>query len=462
MRSRRAYQTAAEEVAEAAYEARVPTVIVSPTGSGKTTIAMGIYLRFLRRGLTCMHMVHRDHLVAQTARQADEDGLQFGVLKAGHPERRADLQIASVHTLSRRKHWPAADVIGGDECHVRSIQAALQRPEYAGSLRLGFTATPEMQGGMTLHETFRLMHIAAQPSELLAQGFITNCRIWVPYDPDLSHVRILSGDYSEEDLEKVMATRAITGRVVEKWKQVANDKPTIVFTTQRAHSVQVRDEFRAAGVSAAIIDGEMGDEARAIILAQMATGRLKVLINVSIFCEGYDLPGLECVVLLRPTRSATAFLQMCGRGCRSAVGKSHYLLLDFAGNVLRHGPPHVDRPWTLEQARRDAMKRAGTAAQFKRCADCFHIWTGPSTCPQCGTSRLPKFVRYNDKEMVEVTDIAQDAGPALLTSAQQAKEAIDKYRRGLYAKYSKVPPSVRARKIAEKVADFAKTLKVGQ
>ncbi len=460
MRARRGYQTETEEVIDfAATGTRTPMVAVSPTGSGKTVIIMGAARRALARRQRVIIGVHRDHLVVQTANQALADGLSYGIIKSGYPEAPHEmLQIASIHTLSRRKNYPPADLVVGDECHIANIQAFLNNPAYAGSMRVGTTATPEMHGGETLHETFRHMHIAAKPSALLEAGHITNCRIWCPGEPDLSHVRMLRGDYSDDDLEKLLGTSTVTRGAVDTWMKLAMGKPTICFTVNRRHSEAVKKEFTERGISAAIIDGEMGDDARAIILAQMANGRIQVLINVSIFCEGYDLPSLECVLMLRPTKSLGSYLQMCGRGCRSSPGKANYLLLDFAGNVIRHRAPHIDRLWTLDAEHAKALRRENPAQAVKRCPDCFFIWSTGAQCPACGTKRLAKFVRYNDKEMVEVTDEANAAGPALLPSGQQAKEAIDNYRKSLFAKYRNMPPSKRFIVISQKVSEFAKTL----
>jgi DNA repair protein RadD len=161
------------------------------------------------------------------------------------------------------------------------------------------------------------------PRDLIQRGWLVDCRIYAPSKPDLSKVRIIAGDYDEKQLALAVDRPKLIADIVETWMKLAQDKRTIVFATNIDHSKHIVTEFCAAGVVAEHIDAYTPAEEREAILNRLALGTdADVISNVALLAEGFDLPALECMVLARPTKSKTRWLQMIGRILRPAPGKT--------------------------------------------------------------------------------------------------------------------------------------------
>lgn len=429
-------------------------LVACPTGGGKTVVAMAAARRLIDKGLRGAVLVHRDHLVDQALQHAHAWGIHASVIKAGRPyDPAAPLVIASVHTCRVRKTRPDVKWVIGDECHIASVHKPMQE-WYSGIPRIGLTATPQLYGDKTLAGFFQHLHILAKPSELLDAGHIVPARIFVPPLPDLAHVRLVGGDFSEEDLERVMGRTEVVGNVVEHWLKHARHLSTLCFAVNRAHARSLVTRFQDAGAATAVITGETPDTERASILAQVRERTVEVLVNVAVFIEGYDLPQLGCVSVARPTCSLALWLQMCGRGCRPSEGKHNFILLDHGGNTFRLRPPLEDRVWSLEKVAR--KKRAGDVARtaMRQCPNCWFVYAGHSaTCPACGDTRPSRWVVEKHGELVDVTDqITQPLrGPSQVT-----KDLADKFRRGCWAKIrnASMPAPKKAAWVASEMKKF--------
>jgi len=200
----------------------------------------------------------------------------------------------------------------------------------------------------------------------------------------------------------------LVGDVVAHWLQHASDRRTVVFATSIAHSVALAEEFQRCGVAAEHVDADTPQPARDATFERFRTGQTQVLTNALLASFGFDLPVLSCVVLARPTRSLQLFLQMVGRGLRSAQGKADCLVLDHSGCVRRHGFAHDERAWTLDGERalieRPKAERERGEAKVLTCPDCHAIFSGAQVCPECGHYFAPKgrTVTTLDGELVEV------------------------------------------------------------
>lgn len=388
----RPYQERAVSDALAAV-AQHPTILVAPTGSGKTVMGAEAVVR---NGARALWIAHRRELIDQAHVRLLKCGLDSGVILAGRPERpSAPVQVASIQTLARRSP-PPADIVVIDECHHATADSYRDLfATYADAQILGLTATPFRLDGIGLGDVgFKQIVVAASTAELCADGTLVEPTIFAPESPDLSSVHTVAGDFNQGEAADVMRGPKIVGRIVETWLARAQGRRTVLFAVNVEHSKSLRDRFHTAGVRVAHIDGTTHPAERAAILADLANHRIDVLCNCMILTEGWDLPALEVAIVARPTKSLQLHLQMLGRIMRAADGKAGALVLDHAGNYDRHGLPtralaySLDGTVTAEDIDTKKCPSCGLVMQLGEnpCPECGHVWG--STGPRPGVSEV--------------------------------------------------------------------------
>lgn len=389
----RPYQTSALEALRAAHRAgKRRLLLVAPTGSGKTTIAAHVIKTTVDRGYTAAFIAHRRELIDQASHRLANEGIRHRVVMANDYRSRieAPVSVCSIDTLrSRAKrdgfHLPPADVLITDEAH-RS-QAASYRwllGEYPDSTIIGLTATPIRLDGKGLGDIYDHMEVVAHPKDLIGEGFLVRPRLFAPYVPDLDRVRTARGDFHSKELAAEMDRPQLVANIVDTWRENTPGHRTVIFAVGIEHSQHIRDAFRAAGVAAEHIDGKTPNDLRAGALARLRSGETTVLCNVGILTEGWDLPALEVVLLARPTQSLALYLQMVGRVMRPWPDKRTAVVLDHAGNCLRHGPPAQYREWILRATPKRKREQIDPIS-MRTCPQCYACL--PSTlgkCPECG------------------------------------------------------------------------------
>lgn len=271
---------------------------------------------------------------------------------------------------------------------------------------LGFTATPFRTDGRGLGDVFTDLVEIATPSLLAELGILVPPRIFAPSAPDLVGVRTTAGDYNGKDLVLRVDTPKLIGSVAEHWGRIVRGRLAVAFAASIQHSRHLAQALCGVGARAVHVDADTDSDVRKTYLDLLARGEIDVITNVGLFTEGWDLPRLGAVIVARPTQSTGLWIQMCGRGARGHEGKTDYLLVDHAGNVLRHGFPDEDRIHSL-----DATPRREPAS-VKTCPRCFLVVPGATTsCPCCGMAfggglggapdRTPEVV---EGELIELRD----------------------------------------------------------
>ena len=314
----------------------------------------------------------------------------------------SDIDVSIAH-LSKRISKPAKTIVIQDEGHhvVENTAWGRVMDRYGpavGNVSLIVTASPQRLDGRGLgkgHGGYADTIIEAPPmSWLIENGFLSPYRIFTAqHQIDVSSVKTRMGDYAASDLQEVVDKPQITGDAITHWRKHANGLKTAIFCVSVEHSKHVAAEFNANGIPAAHIDGGTDDTERDKAIIDFANGKILVITNVNILSEGFDLASIaqqdvtiDCVVDLAPTQSLVNALQRWGRALRPAAGKTA-VLLDHAGNVMRHGLPDEDRSWTLEGVKRKKRKAEDEDEEdvkVKCCPDCFSIHEPQPVCPNCG------------------------------------------------------------------------------
>lgn len=416
-------------------------LIVAPTGSGKTTVAVENISRSRANGYRSIFIAHRAELIEQASQRLGD--IPHGIVKAGHPERlHLDVQVASVQTLMARPHLLAqlaaprlllyvdeAHRVAGDS--YRRVLEAFPRAFVAG-----LSATPYRADGAGLSEFFDAIVEVTTPAKLFEEGFLVEPQIAEAREPDLRGVRVERGDFAPGELERRCA--ALIGEIVPTWKRLAAGLCTIVFAVSRAHSKQIAEAFRAAGVPAEHIDGDAQytpPERRRAVLEDLAAGRVRVVCNVDLLTEGWDgqsyaRPGapyvpLSCLVAARPTTSMGLWFQQLGRLTRP--GKDLAIVLDHAGNTKRHGHLRNHHGFTLAGSIQGEAIKGRRRPAFRRCSRCAALW--PASAERCscgGELGTPRILDPKEGE-IELAP-APAAGPRKLTPAEK-EELFERFLR---------------------------------
>lgn len=220
---------------------------------------------------------------------------------------------------------------------------------------------------------------------------------------DVAGLHTRGGDYVESEMVARFDTEAVTRAAVQEVAAAGQDRRSwLLFCISVEHAAHVRDEVRRHGISAEMVTGATPADERARILAAFKDGRIRALTNVNVLTTGFDAPATDLLAFLRPTQSLGLYMQMAGRAMRTAPGKENGLVLDFAGNVVRHGP--VDAV-SVSDAREKGprAKREGEAeTPAKTCPGCQSIvWIGARECPDCGHEFPPPPVKIEKRASTE-------------------------------------------------------------
>lgn len=400
---------------------------VSVTGSGKTVTfcAMAYELAIgnvLGQSVPVAIIVHRRELVSQicvTLARANvphniiaPKNVVVGIIAAQRRvvgkqwyDHRAPITVVSVDTLNSRidryKNW--ADSVGiwiqDEATHVlKGNKWGKAISIFPNARGIGFTATPQRldKRGLGTHAdgVFDRMIVGPSAKFLINEGYLSKYKIVVPPGDYEKHlVKANEGsDFTREAMAVASRESCIVGDVVKNYLKFCKNKLTIVFATDIESAFKFEAEFISRGVPAKTLTGETPDQERSQGIIDFEEERTKVLINVDLFDEGLDIPGVECVIMARPTMSVSKYLQCIGRGLRVKKGKEYATIIDHVGNIKRHGLPDQHRTWTLDRI----VKRRDTTNTLRICSN--HLCNAPydkvlEACPYCGTEYIKQYNR---------------------------------------------------------------------
>lgn len=392
----------------------------SPVGSGKTRVGAYLADATARNGGRFWFLVHRRELVNQTADVFRGLGIPCGRILAGAPRTDAPVQICSVQTLVRLlDRLPPPSVICTDECHhAPAASYGKILAAFPGARQVGLSATPERLDGRGLGDFYDELIEGPSVARLTADGYLAPVRAFSLPAPDLTGVRTARGDYQRDALADAVDNSTIVGDAVDHYQRLGTGGRFVAFCVSVDHSRKTCAAFLDAGIAAAHVDANTPDDERARAVADLASGRVRVLCNVELFGEGVDVPAVEGVILLRPTQSRTLYVQQVGRAMRPAPGKTGALVLDHAGNCLRHGLPDEPHSWELTKAAR--RKGEASVVRVRECPRCYHAHTPAPACPDCGYE-YPVAAREIEAQSGTLVEIDPKARRAATAETRKAR-----------------------------------------
>jgi len=366
-----------------------------PTGGGKTIVFIFIVSEALRKGRRIAILVHRRELVKQASDKLTAAGIRHGIIGAGlDRDHDAPVLVMSVQTAARRlDQLPAIDFVVVDEAH--HVRATIWRAVldcWPDARLLGVTATPARTDGKGLGVKagglFDTLVIGASVIELQAEGYLARTRCFVPQNRiDVSGLRTRLGDWEADALAE--RANVVTGSAIDEYRKHADHTAAIAYCATVRHAEDVAATFRSAGYRSRCVYGGLASVERDALIAALGSGEIEILTSCDLISEGFDVPDVRAVLLLRPTQSLVLALQQIGRGMRPAPGKSHLTVLDFAGNVLRHGLPETGRTWSLDGVPKKPPGAGSALPQTaSRCEECGCVnGLEAEECEECGASR---------------------------------------------------------------------------
>lgn len=358
-------------------------LLVSPVGSGKTVMFSAFSKMTYEKNNSVLILAHRDELVEQISNTLKMFNVPHGFCAAGYPKSNEQITVGSVMTVYRRMgSFPKPSLIINDEAHHLSEGSVWNKVlKYYNTKVIGLTATPTRLGREPLGKVFDDLIVGPTIKQLINLGHLSKFKMFAPTNIDLTGVRISRGDYDNAQLDHAVNKSSITGSAIAEYNKYSPGKRAVVFCVSIQHSLNVCAQFNASGIPSAHLDGTIDKEQRRSIIKQFREGTIKVLTNCSIVSEGFDLPAIETVILLRPTQSLSLYIQQCGRGLRVFPGKQHAIILDHVGNVARFGLPDEEHEWSLEVNSKPNPKQQ---AVIKVCQNCYAAIPARSqSCPEC-------------------------------------------------------------------------------
>jgi len=382
----------------AALDTHANTLGVAPTGAGKTIMLSAVAGKMIGdTDAKAAVLAHRDELTAQNRDKFARVNptISTSVVDSSDKSWNGRVTFAMVQTLSRSTNltnMPALDLLVIDEAHHATADSYRRIIDQALKANpacriFGVTATPNRGDRKGLREVFSNVSDQIRIGELIRSGHLVPPRTFiidVGVKDELVKVHKTASDFDMGEVERIMNRTPVTDAVVKHWKDKAADRQSVVFCSTVDHARGVTDAFNAAGITAGLVHGEMGDSARKSVLAAYAAGKLRMVVNVAVLTEGWDHPPTSCVVLLRPSSFKSTMIQMVGRGLRTVdpnehpgIVKTDCVVLDFGTSSLMHG--------TLEQEVDLVGHEASGDAPTRCCPQCeAEIPLGCQECPLCG------------------------------------------------------------------------------
>jgi superfamily II DNA or RNA helicase len=421
------YQEQAIEALRVKFAAGVKRIVLcKPTGSGKTVTFSALAARTVAKGGKVLILTDRTELLSQAGGALVRAGLEPALI---NPKNRrfthSRCYVAMVETINRRLNKPSftqalghISLIIVDEAHKGNFRKVIER--FPDSFIVGATATPLASSKTNpLNTLYEDIVEPVSIGQLIQEGYLVKARTFGP-EHTVKQLKTKRGEYTDESQLEHFGQNKVYSGLIDNYKKLASGRRAMCFNVNVAHSLATVEALRAAGITAAHVDGETPADERKKILSDFRSGQFQILCNVGVFTTGFDEPSISCIILNRATKSLPLYLQICGRGSRPYPGKEDFIILDMGGNFNEHGRWQADHPWTdmfhnppglgRDRDREESEKEE----RLSMCGECWAVITpGLPVCPECGhvfpepepkTTTPKPFDEGPATQLLEITD----------------------------------------------------------
>lgn len=373
-------------------------LVVSPCGSGKTVLMAQMAANSQANGKNVWVILPRQEILEQTLETFRRCEIPLNTIYVG----------MAITTANRIAELPEPDLIIFDECHI-SVASTYWKIVNAtpDAFIVGLTASPCRTDNKPLGSLY----------ETLVEGVTVRWLIDNQYLAPYEYYSVTVADLSElsdcNDASSLLMKPTVYGNVIENWRKLANGLPTVIYCASVKHSKETAAKFVEAGIKAVHFDGTTPYAERKEIVDSFRSGEITVLCNCDLISMGFDMPDIGCVVMLRPTDSASLYIQQSGRALRYKPGKTA-IIIDAVANFLRFQLPDEPYEWSLDiPIKRQRMINDTGDFFIRTCPECFMVFKTAPICPFCGTEYPlhPRELKaHQDIELARIT--AQEAEEA--------------------------------------------------
>lgn len=401
--------------------------IVIPTGGGKSPVMAAMARQVAEAGGRVCVAAHTKELVSQNHDKLSRlwPEAPAGIYSASMRRRDRFDQILFCQIQSVANKAPQLgrfDLLLIDEAHRIPLKGDGMYLTFIKECRrfnpglkvIGLTATPYRLQGSAVpvcgpDNVLTKIAYEAKLTDLINDGYLSRLISKAGRaQADLSAVKVRGGDYVEDQLAAAMDRPELVDMACHEIVELAADrKAWIIFCVNVQHAEHVRDALTERGISTGLVHGETPAKERDAIINDFQRMKLRALVNVNVLSEGFDAPHVDCVVMMRPTKSPGLMYQQCGRGLRLSpeTGKTDCIVLDFAKNLIEHGPLDQIKISTRRKGDKDVIEV--TIAPSKECPQCSAVIpAGLRNCPECG---------HQFPSAAAIHDAAPAGAPALST-----------------------------------------------
>lgn len=373
-------------------------LVVSPCGSGKTVLMAQMAANSQASGKRVWVILPRQEILEQTLETFESCGIQLNTIHIG----------MAITTANHVDELPSPDLILFDECHI-SVASTYWKIVNAApdAFIVGLTASPCRTDNKPLGSLYETLVEGVTVRWLIENKYLA------PYEYYSVTVADLSAMSDCNDAADLFMKPTVYGKVVKEWRKLASNLPTVVYCASVNHSKETAKAFCEAGINAVHFDGTTPYNERKQIVDSFRKGEIQVLCNCDLISMGFDMPDIGCVVMLRPTQSASLYIQQSGRALRYKPGKTA-IIIDAVANFARFQLPDEPYEWSLDIPikQRRATDENGNF-YIRTCPSCFKVFKTAPVCPFCGCAYPlhPREIKaHEDIELARIT--AEEAAEA--------------------------------------------------
>jgi len=384
-------------------------IACAATGSGKTKTFIYLAQRAMTKGLTVLVLTESTKIYDQLT-----DELHAGNINADTRDQYiapGHIYIAMAQTLSRRPKMISQFVQQSDKLLIITDEAHIGTPtkllkQFDKALHIGFTATPDYRFAKHLPVLYNSCIVGPQPDELVTNGYLSPYRHYARVLANLDELKIKNGEFTEETQERVFESKKVFDGLIDDLSTITFGK-ALIFTASIRHCEEVYKQLSDSGINCIRIHSKLPQPQQTFDMARYRSldnnNRVDVCISVGVLTKGFDFPAIDLVILDRATTSLPLYLQMIGRGSRTADNKQYFTVLDYGGNYERHGlwDAHIDwgKKWKEKKNKKDGV------APVKMCPKCDYInHSSAPTCKNCGyVFEKTEIIDEEKTKLIEIT-----------------------------------------------------------